>query len=812
MNISLNWIKQYANLPKAVKPEELGLKLTMATVEVEGVENRAESLNNVVVGKITKLQKHPDADRLRLAEVDISSRRVNVVCGGINLVEGMLVALALPGAKVRWHGAGEPIILEKAKVRGVESEGMICASDEIGLGGMFPAKEVGEIVDLSSLKCMTGENLANALRLDDAIYEIDNKSVTNRPDLWGHYGMAREVAAIYGLEFKKYPAKKIEAGKELDIKVKVENKEACPRYMAVAVEGIKIGPSPDWLQQRLLSIGQKPINNVVDVTNYIMYDLGQPLHAFSAKQIKDNNIIVRLAREGEKIITLDEVERTLCSDDLVIATPEKAVALAGIMGNLNSQIEDGSDCIILESATFNPVTIRRTSSRLGLRTEASVRYEKSLDPNIAELAIQRAVELIKEAIPSAKVASSVIDINNYKFEIKPILIDFDFINKRIGVDLGADLIIRILTNLGFQIKATKKGLKVSVPSWRATKDINIKEDLIEEITRIYGYDNLSPEMPAVKSEYKETNLLRNLERQVKDILVLKFCSNEIYNYSFVDKTWLAKIGFASDHIELQNPWAENVSCMRKSLIPNLLQNVVDNLRFYDDINIFEVGKTFIENQSGPQARFNSEVNLPAQDSIVGGALGGESSEKVFLRAKGRVEALFDKAQLKASYDTQSMVLPWCHPKQTMRVLVGKEVLGYLAVLHPEISQKLGIAQPIAVWELNLNLLLKYSEDKIKYKSLPKYPSVELDLSVIVGGQTVWQDIQQLVKAVDPKIIKNVSLLDVFKNDKIEVGKKSITFRITYQVEDRTLEMEEVATVQKKIIEQLGKAVKAEVRQ
>jgi len=812
MNISLNWIKQYVDLPKDVKPEELGLKLTMATVEVEDVENLAASLDNVVIGKIVKLEKHPDADRLRLAEVDISSRKVKVVCGGINLSEGMLVALALPGAKVRWHGEGEPIVLEKAKVRGVESEGMICASDEIGLGSMFPAKEAGEIVDLSNLKSPVGIGLAQALNLDDAVYEIDNKSVTNRPDLWGHYGLAREVAAIYDLELKKYPAKKIEGSKEIDLKVKVENKEACPRYLAVALSGIKIGPSPEWLQKRLMVIGQKPINNVVDVTNYVMYDLGQPLHAFSAEQIKDKTIIVRSAREGEKITTLDEVERVLVSDDLVIATKEKAVALAGIMGNANSQIEENSDSIIIESANFNPVTIRKTSSRLGLRTEASIRFEKSLDPNIAELAIQRAVELIKEMIPTATVVSQLVDINNWKEAGKNIVIDFDFINRRIGVDLGRDLIIKILTNLGFGVKSTKKNLKVVVPSWRATKDINIKEDLIEEITRIYGYDNLIPEMPAVKSEYKEPNLLRNLERQIKDILVLEFSSNEVYNYSFVDKTWLAKIGFTSEHIELQNPWSENVCLMRRSLAPNLLQNAVDNFRFCDEVNIFEVGKTFIENQSGPQARFNSDVNLPAQDLIVGGVLSGSSAEQVFLRVKGRVEALLDKVQIKPFYDTQNLAQPWCHPRQAMRVLAGKEVLGYFAVLHPELNQKLELTQPLAIWELNLNLMLKYAQDKIKYKALPKYPSVELDLSIIVPEGAVWQDISQLVQAVEPKIIKGVSLLDVFKNDKIEIGKKSVTFRVVYQSEERTLKMEEVSTLQKKVIEQLTKAVRAEVRQ
>jgi len=812
MNISLNWLKQYIDLPKTVKPAELGLKLTMATVEVEEVTDLAASLENIVVGQITKIGVHPNADRLRLTEVNIGSRIVKVVCGGINLTEGMLVAQAMPGAKVRWHGEGEPIVLEIAKVRGEESEGMICTSAEIGLASMFPAKEDAEIVDLSNLKCKVGTNLAEALGLNDAIYEIDNKSVTNRPDLWGHYGMAREVAAIYDLKLKKYSVEKIVGGKELDLKVKVENKAACPRYMAVALSGIKIGPSPEWLQKRLLAIGQKPINNVVDVTNYVMYDLGQPMHAFSADKIVDHDIIVRSAHDGEKITTLDGIERKLHAEDLVIATKDKAVALAGIMGNENSQIADNSEDIILESATFDPVVIRRTSSRLGLRTEASIRFEKSLDSNIAELAILKAVNLIQAMMPEVKVVSSLIDINNYKNELKPIEIDFDFINRRIGADLGQDKIIKILTNLGFGVKATKKSLKVTIPSWRATKDVNIKEDLIEEITRIYGYDNLTPEMPPVKIEYKEPNELRNLERQIKNILALQFGANEVYNYSFVDRTWLAKIGFTSEHIELQNPWAENVNLMRRSLVPNLLENAINNFRFFDEVNLFEVGKTFIENQKGPIARPEVEANLPTQDVIAGGLVSGVTPEEAFLKAKGMVEALLNKVQIKASYNTQNAMNPWCHPNQFMQVLVGKDSLGYFSVVHPEVAQNIELNKPVAVWEINLNLLLQYSEDKLKYKTLAKYPGIELDLSILVAEKTAWQDIQKLVLAVDPKIIKDVRLLDVFKNDKIEAGKKSVTFRIVYQADEKTLEMETVLTLQKKIIEQLGKAVGAEVRQ
>jgi phenylalanyl-tRNA synthetase beta chain len=811
MNISLNWIKQFVDLPKNIDPQELGLKLTMATVEVEGVSNLAEALENVVVGKVVSLSDHPNADRLRLVKVDVGDREVKVVCGGVNLKEDMLVVMALPGSKVRWHGEGEPIVLETAKVRGEESEGMICAGEEVGLESMFPPKESGEIVDLTEADVKVGQPLAEALGLNDFIYDIDNKSLTNRPDLWGHYGMAREVAAIYDTKLKDYDLDKFKEGKEIDLKVKVENSEDCPRYLGVALKNVKIGASPAWLKKRLQSIGQKSINNVVDVTNYIMYELGQPLHAFSADKIEDYEIIVRKANKGEKVIALDEVEYELNKEDLVIADKKKAVALAGVMGSLGSGISDDTEIVIIEAANFNPVTVRKTSGRLGLRSEASMRFEKSLDPNLAALAIKKAVNLIQDIMPAVEVVSEVVDVKDFKLNEGPIELTWEFVNKRVGVELEKEKIVKILENLGFKVKKSKEGIKVSIPAWRATKDVSIREDIIEEITRVFGYDNLDPVMPAIKIDYAEQNDFRLLERKVKDVLSLSLGGNEVYNYSFVDRTFLEKIGQPIDHLELQNPWAENVNLMRKSLIPNLLQNITDNSRYFEEINIYEVGKTFIDDGAGVEARPGKKAKLPTQDLFVGGAVTGTDAENSFLKAKGLVEVVFESLGLKVSFEKKDAGKVWCHPNQAVMVVAGDETVGYITNLHPQISKTLELKTALAVWEINLNKVFLLKGEEKKYKPLAKYPSIELDLSIVIQEEKNWSDIKNLVQAIDPKLIKKIELLDIFKGGKIKEGTKSLTFRIVYQSDDKTLEMETVTALQSKVVAQLEKAMQAEVR-
>ncbi len=811
MNISLNWLKEHVEGLENIDPAELGLKLTMSTVEVDSMKNLASTLDKVVVGQIVSLRKHPNADKLVLVEINIGDRRVNVVCGGSNLRENMLVALALPGAKVRWHGEGDLVTLAPAKVRGEDSEGMICASSELGLAGLYPSTKENEIIDLSDSGFTIGDPLAEAMGFDDVIFEIDNKSLTNRPDLWGHYGMAREVAALYGLKLKPYQLAKIKPAKQFNLKVKVEDSKLCPRYMGIALRGIKIVESPVWLKKRLESIGQRPINNIVDITNFVMNELGQPLHAFSADKIKDDEIIVRRAGDGEKIITLDGEKRVLAEDDLVIADSDKAIALAGVMGNLNSHIDDKTNTVILESANFDATTIRKTSSRLGLRTEAAIRFEKSLDPNLCETALKKAVALILEIIPTAEIVSPLVDAKDFELFQGPIELNWDFVNKKIGQAIGQQQIIKILSNLGFEVSEKKSGLLIKIPSWRATKDISIKEDLIEEITRIFGYDELDPIMPSAIVEYTAENSLRRLERDMKNVLALSLGANEVYNYSFVSKKLLESFGQAINNLELENPWDQDLCYLRKSLIPNLLQNAVDNSRFYNQFSLFETGKVFINDKSGEPVKQDAKVNLPTQDLMAAGVIVSDRTDN-FLDCKGIIETLFNKMKIEVDYDGAVPAFAWCHPKECLTISIGKEVVGYVSAIHPAIARKLDLRGQAAIWEINLTKLVDHAYQIEKFKILPKFPAIELDISITVEQNVPWKNIQGIVDSAEPKIIRRVELLDVFKNDKIKAGNKSLTFRITYRADDRTLEMADVNKLQEKIINQLKKGVGAEIRQ
>jgi phenylalanyl-tRNA synthetase beta chain len=812
MFVSFNWLKQYIEGSDKIDPRDLGLKLTMSTVEVESVTSSAENLDRIVVGQVKKISPHPNADRLKLVVVNIGDEEVIVVCGGVNLKEKMLVALALPGAKVRWHGEGELIELKPTSVRGVESFGMICASDEIGLGAEFPVKEKSEILDLTDLNLQIGRSLGEQLKTGDVVFEIDNKSLTNRPDLWGHYGLAREVAAIYGLKLKELNLFKIKAGKGKRLKVKVANSHLCSRYSAVAIDGIKVDESPTWLKERLSSIGQKPINNIVDITNYVMFDLGQPLHAFSAKKIVGGEIIVRTAHDGEKLVTLDKLARELTTHDLVIADKEKAIALAGIMGALDSEVEIGTTSVIIESANFDATCVRKTGQRLGLRTEASMRFEKSLDPNLVELALQKTINLILEIIPGSRVVSEIIDEKDFRLNCGPLDPSWSFIDSRIGQKIERKKTIQTLQRLGFAVKDNKLGLAVRIPSWRATKDVSIKEDIIEEITRIFGYDNLTPSLPRSVMVCWEENKLRQLEREIKNILSGVSAASEVLNYSFVAKSFFKKIGCQEvDNFTLLNPWTEDLCYLRRSLLPGLLGNIETNLRFFNNLNIFEVGKVFIDDEAGELTEPNGEQRLPSQEVYAAGAISKPKGETTFYLAKGVVETILSKLGIEFDFQITTEILPFGHPKQSLSLLVAGEEIGFVASLNPRVGRALDLDAEIALWQINLSKLQNNYPVLKKFEALPKFPSVELDLSLIIGEEEQWKDIQGLIKAIEPRLIKSVKLLDVFKNDKMKAGNKSLTCRIVYQSDERTLNMEEVNKIQETVINQLEKGIGAVVR-
>ncbi len=836
MKVSYQWLKQYVDLPDSLTPEELALKLTMSTVEVEKVEKQGENLENIVVGKILKIEKHPNADKLKVCTVDDGLKKLQIVCGGANLKEGMLVAFAKVGAKVRWHGKGELAEVKETEIRGVKSFGMICASTEIGLGEMFPlsarggsalgGKDEKEILDLSFTKAKAGSLIAEVLGLDDVIFEIDNKSMTHRPDLWGHYGLAREVAALYNKKLNDYPARKqkiksvgigpaTSAGR-LDLSVRVEDKKLCPRYMAVAIAGVKIGSSPDWMQKRLFAVGLRPINNIVDITNYILLDLGQPMHAFDklkvkSKKSKEAEIIVRRAKDGEKFKTLDGQECKLTEEMLVIADEEKTVALAGVMGGENSEINDNTTTIIYESATFDATNIRKTALKLGLRTESSARFEKSLDPNNAELALRRAIELTLQMCPNARIASKIADEKNFHLNQGPIELSREFLNKKIGAIIEKKKVAEILEKLGFGVKEKKNDVfLITVPSWRATKDISIPEDLVEEVARIYGYGNIEPKLPVFPIIPPEKNELRLLERKIKNLLALEFGCTEVQNYSFVAPEVLKKMGEdLSKHLELANPLAKDRPLLRRHLIPNLLLNLEMNLHRYDKVKIFEIGKVFDKENAGQRVSEKSDELLPRQNTLLSIAYAGKGDEVPFYEASAVILGLLENLGAEPELEKAKH----SHLVNNGRFAVisaNKKKIGFVAEVNPLVQNNLGITERTAIVEIDMDVLLPLLSVFSPYKPLPLYPAVQRDIAFVVDKTVRHADIVGAIKKAD-SLIENVELFDVYEGKNLGDSKKSMAYHITYRSNDRTLTSEEADKAQDRVVKKIEKEFEAEIR-
>ena len=807
MNISLNWLKQYINIDKDINPKELGLKMTMATVEVEEVKSLGEDYENIVVGQVKEIVKHPDADKLQVCQVDIGEKeRATIVCGGINLKTDMYCVVALPGAKVKWHGKGDPIVLGEAKIRGVSSFGMICAAEEVGLGHIFVQKEEAEIIDLGEGNYTAGDSVADTLSINDVIYDIDNKSLTHRPDLWSHYGMAREVAAILRQSLAEHNIHEIKAGSGSKLKVEVKDYDLCPRYQAVVLSGIKIAESPEWLKNRLQSIGVKSINNIVDITNYILFDLGQPLHAFDANNIDGNKIIVRRAENKEKITTLDGEEHELNSENLVIADAKKPIAVAGVMGGENSEINDNTDTIVIESANFHAANVRRTATQLGMRTEASMRFEKSLEPQLTALALAKATQLIKDICPSAKVISKIFDLNKLNKEEVIIKLSYQWLIKRIGHDISIKEVVEILEALQFIVKVKGDDMTITVPSWRATKDISIPEDIIEEVARIYGYDQIPDQLPQIRLAQTNIQPIKKAEHNVKSILSEHFTLNEVYNYSWQSVEYLEALNLdKKDCIALKNHLSPEQQYLRISLLPNLLKNVVDNLRWYDEINIFELGRIFMKQSGKKPVDIDSDKMLPYQPRTLSWL--HYAKEDSFYEAKGEVEYLLDKLLIDykwKSVDKHS----YYDASRTLALYCQDELIGYCGVLQESIIKKLKLKNDICAVELNFSEMIKYITDVKLYETLPKYPVVIKDFSVILVGKVDWQSLEEDILTLDNEI-RSVDLFDKYLNKK--TGEFSVAFHVRIYNDQKTLTTQEIEVITGKIMNLIEKKYKLTIK-
>lgn len=810
MKISLNWLKKFVEIPENVSAQELAQLFTIRTAEVEGVVNEGEIFNNIVVGKIISITPHPNATKLRVTQVDIGREVIQIVCGGPNIVEGMYVIVALPGSRVKWHGEGDYITLEKAELRGLESNGMICGGEEVGL------EETPEgVLDLSTYHATSdyelkpGTQLGFLLEKNDVILEIDNKSLTHRPDLWGHYGIAREMAAIFDTKCKSYekavPVAKIpelHEGPSI-INVKIQNTEICPRFTACVIKNIMVKESPEWLKKDLIKVGIRPVNNIVDVTNYVMCELGQPMHAYDQIMAEANTLEVRYAKKGEFIETIDHKHHDLSEEDPVITNGKDVLTIAGVMGGAYSEINNNTTSIILESANWQPGIVRKASQRNGLRTDAVQRFEKSLDPEITITALLRAIALIKKICPRSEVEGNIIDEYPTKFPTKIVTIRPEKIQQKIGDAIATTEMKDILKRLGFEIASgPNKTLSVTVPTWRATKDVATEDDIVEEIARIHGYEKIPSPLPSLPTTLPEENITRLLEHASRNIFSNLLGCDEMYNYSFYSHAELANARLPEElHLRPENYLSTDQTHLRISLVPNLLKNIQSNLRFKKGFKIYEIGHTYLEDQTF----------FPKEDIWLAGAIIG-SENIAFLDAKGMVDTYMNAIGAPVQeWKSSASPLVTAHPHiHTMLLSVTDSVLAHCYELHPVVATKYDLPQKIAIFEINLSQLAKEKLTGKKYQPIPRHPGIEFDIAILIDKKTPSITLKKAIESALPELIQSAVLFDQYEGEKVATDKKSLAYRILLQSDERTLTDEDLTKAQKVVTESIT-ALGGEIR-
>lgn len=798
MKVSLSWLNDYVNIEMA--PSDLAEALTMVGLEIESVSERYDYLDTVFVGRIETIEAHPNADKLHLCKVDTGREKISVVCGAPNAQVGMLSPIALPGTEFP-----EGFVLERSVIRGQTSEGMLCSEGELGLGD-----DRSGIMQLDS-SLSVGDQLAAALGLSDTVFEIE--ITPNRPDCLSVIGVAREIAAIQKSRLA-YPDFKLDDAEDRISRmtsIKIEAPDHCPRYAARLLEDIQIKPSPYWLQDRLLSVGLRPINNIVDVTNFVLMETGQPLHAFDFDRLSQNRIVVRTAGKGETFITLDQKERRLDDEMLMICDGEKAVAIGGVMGGLNSEIEDDTTRVLLESAYFNPVSIRRTAKQLGLNTDAAYRFERGVDPGGTLAAANRASKLMAE-VSDGRIIGGLIDEYPNRQTVKSLKLSTQKTNRLLGTSLKRGQIENLLKSIEFIVekKSAKKEndiLVVTAPSFRV--DISRPEDLMEEVARLFGYNNIPttfPQMPATGRLSTKEIQLRNRARQLMSGLGFR----EAVNYSFAhsqcgDRLRLHAADSRRKLVNILNPLTEDQAAMRTSLVPGLLQTVHYNFsQHIKNLRIFEIGKIFIHLDS---------QQLPRETEIMAGLWTGSRDDTSwhtqetacdFYDIKGVVERFLDGLQID---DIQFSRLPenectYTRPGYSAQILNNQNRLGLVGQVHPEVLANFDLAQAVFLFELNFDNLIPLLKDTTVFRSIPRYPAIFRDITIIVNHTLEAGEIISAALRHAPELVEDVSLLNVFEGKPIAPGKKSVSLRVTYRSPQKTLEDEDVTPIHQSIADRL----------
>ena len=811
MKVSLNWIRDYVQLPADADLKKLAYDLTMSTVEVEDTIELAKQFDHMVVGVINTIEQHPNADKLRVCMTDIGGRVESIVCGGSNLREGMKVAVALPGSVCRWHGEGEPVEIKKSKLRGVDSYGMICGAVEIGLADLFPTKEEAHILDLSDFDAPAGTPLADALDLNDIILEIDNKSMTNRPDLWGHYGIAREIAALYDLPMKEFPHFDRNVENTSGFHVTVEDAERCPRMTGTQIENVCVKPAPYWMQVRIWKTGMRPINALVDITNYVMLATGQPSHAYDSDHIA-GHIIVRRAKAGETLTLLNGKELPLSTDDLTIADDAGIVGLAGVMGGAKDSILPTTNKVILEIANFQASGIRRTALRYDNRTEASARYEKAIDPERCDQALDLSMQLFSDLYPEMNVTGLV---DEYPQHLKQAEIDvpLSWLERRLGKRLPPEEIRHKMELLGYGIAFDGDNMHVVVPTWRSTGDVSIQADIMEEVARMYGYENFEAEPITTTFDGAINQLDKDLERRIKEYLAIRCGMQEIFTYPWMEESYVNAVLQSTEGIlSLSTPPSPAERFVRSSLLPNLCKAVVKNERYFDEFSIFETAQVFRdENYTSP---YDPREKLPSQRKNVAGAFVTTDKDitALFRKAKGVVEMMARYVHMETLTFRQTEKPVWADNVVWLNICRGEEKVGDLALLSKKVSMACGIKNlNVMLFQLDQDSLVPLKSRTNTFTHMAEYPMTDYDISLLLDGSVQWKDVLQTVGGIKSELLHGASFVDEYRGKQVPAGKKSLTLRLSIGSKEKTLTSSEIEEVASNVLNKIAKRFGAELR-
>ncbi len=801
MKVSLSWLKEYVDVD--MEPGALADALTMAGLEVDSVSDRYEYLASILVSRITNIAPHPQTADLKICQVDIGDSVISVVCGAPNVEKGMLTPCALPGTRLPGG-----MILKKEQIRGATSEGMLCSEIELGLG----TDADGLLVLSQNLE--VGAPLNQALGLSDAVFEID--LTPNRADCLSIIGTAREVAAFHKTQVK-YPEINLpEAFDDISdyTSVTILDPDLCPRYAAMLVFDVRVGPSPFWLQERLTSVGLKPINNIVDATNFVMMETGQPLHAFDFDRLAENRIVVRVAQEGEIFTTLDQKDRQLDPEMLMICDGEKSVAIGGVMGGLNSEVEATTTRVLLESAYFDPVSIRKTSKKTGLKTDASHRFERGVDPQGTLTALHRVAQLIVE-ISGGKLISGAIDEYPKPFSDITVDVSVKALNRHLGTHLDRNAVENYLTSIEFEVASIDDDrLQVLPPSCRV--DISRFEDLTEEVARLMGYDNIKTTFPLIPADTRKVSKRIDIRNRMKRTLT-GLGLTETINYSFISSLSCNHLQISADDarrqvVEILNPLSEDQSVMRTSLIPGLLETMRYNLAMQNlNLKLFEIGNVFFNTGQAD--------SQPNEIEMVAGLWTGIRNDTFWLAketycdfydVKGIVEELLGSLNIEEATFT---LLPsercfYTKAGHTAQIIIADEPLGLVGELHPQVLRNYDLKQTAFIFELNFDRLLRHIPDLRPAKPIPKFPATSRDITLIVAQEVEALKILKHIETFEEDLVEDTDFFDVFEGDPIPEGQKSISFKITYRSHHETLEDDKVNRIHKQIADRLLKAFDA----